>query len=104
MKFYIAGKITGDPDYKRKFDEAEKALARIGHSVMNPAKLGSYPEFTWEDYMFITKAMQFKCNAVLLLSDWCDSRGAMMEFNTAHQLNQAIYYDVSDVPPANEGI
>lgn len=26
MKIYIAGKITGDPDYKQKFDKVKKVL------------------------------------------------------------------------------
>ena len=37
MKIYIAGKITGDPNYREKFEKAEKFLAGQGHSVMNPA-------------------------------------------------------------------
>ena len=33
MKIYIAGKITGDKNYKEKFDTVEKLLASKGHSV-----------------------------------------------------------------------
>lgn len=102
MKFYIAGKITGDPDYKKKFNEAEKALAKLGQSVMNPAALGSYPEFSWQDYMFITQAMQMKCDAVLFLHDWADSKGAMQEYERAHAMNQRMYFDISDVPSTLE--
>ena len=43
MKIYIAGKITGDKNYKEKFDAVEKLLASQGYSVMNPARLGNYP-------------------------------------------------------------
>ena len=45
MKIYIAGKITGDKNYKEKFDTVEKLLASKGHSVMNPAQLGNYYRF-----------------------------------------------------------
>lgn len=100
MKIYIAGKITGDPDYKQKFEKVEKSLAKLGHSVMNPASLGCYPEFSWEDYMFITRAMQVKCNAILFLPDWTDSRGAMREYDKAIQFNQKIYFDINDIPSA----
>ena len=100
MKFYIAGKITGNPDYKRNFDEAEKALAKIGHSVMNPASIGNYPEFSYQDYMFVTTAMQMKCDAVLFLPDWINSNGAQTECERAKINRQNIYFDISDVPPA----
>lgn len=100
MKFYIAGKITGEDDYKNKFKQAEEVLARLGHSVMNPASLGNYPEFSWQDYMFICKAMLMKCNAVLFLPDWADSKGATEEHTQALLNNLAVYYDISDVPPA----
>ena len=102
MKIYVAGKITGDPDYKQKFNEAEKALAKLGHSVMNPASLGDYPEFSYKDYLFISQAMQMKCSAVLFLHDWADSNGAMQEFERAHALNQDIYFDIADIPSAHE--
>jgi hypothetical protein len=100
MKFYIAGKITGDPAYIQKFKRAEEALSRVGHSVMNPARLGDYPEFNHDDYMFITKAMQLRCDAVLFLPDWTESVGAMKEYEQAKISQQDIYFDISDVPPA----
>lgn len=98
MRFYIAGKITGDSDYKAKFNEAEKQIMYKGHSVMNPAWLKSYPDFSWDDYMFITRAMQMRCNAVYFLSNWSDSRGAMEEFQRAKQLGQPVYFCLDDIP------
>lgn len=50
--------------------------------------------------MFITRAMQVKCNAILFLPDWTDSRGAMREYDKAIQFNQKIYFDINDVPSA----
>ncbi len=100
MKFYIAGKITGNPAYKQNFKKAEEALARLGHSVMNPASIGNYPEFSYQDYMFITAAMQMKCNAVLFLPDWVESNGAQEEYQRAKLNHQSIYFDIFDVPPA----
>lgn len=37
MRIYVAGKITGDKHYKRKFRKYEKKLVKMGHSVMSPA-------------------------------------------------------------------
>lgn len=64
MRIYIAGKITGDKNYKKKFAKAERALKKKGHSVMNPAWLKEYGEFDWIDYMGVSGAMQQTCEAV----------------------------------------
>ena len=61
MKIYIAGKITGDKNYKKKFAKAERILRKKGHSVMNPAQLIVYKDFTWFDYMMVSGAMQRRC-------------------------------------------
>lgn len=39
MTIYLAGKITGNPNYKEDFEAAERALTEAGESVMNPAIL-----------------------------------------------------------------
>ena len=61
MKIYIAGKISGDKNYKKKFKKAERALKKKGHSVMNPAWLVEYKAFSWIDYMIVSEAMQRRC-------------------------------------------
>ena len=98
MKIYIAGKITGDKHYKKKFKKIERILKRKGCSVMNPSWICAYPEFKWFDYMQVSHAMQKACNATLLLPDYKDSKGAMKEYEYAKKLNQAIFFDVKDVP------
>lgn len=78
MKLYLAGKITGDPNYKAKFAEAAKALRSAGYSVMNPAEL---PDgFDYPDYMKICAAMIEVCDATCLLPDWTESDGAKFEY------------------------
>ena len=97
MKVYIAGKITGDKHYERKFRKVEKKLRRMGYSVMNPAWLRGYPEFDWKDYMAVTAAMQERCEAVLFLPDWTESKGARLEHERAQKLNQSIYYSLKSI-------
>lgn len=100
MRIYIAGKITGDRQYKRKFKRAEKTLARLGHSVMSPAWLYEYPEFSWEHYMTVTEGMQKVCEAVCFLYDFNRSKGAMIEHDRAKGLGQIIFYGAETVPKA----
>lgn len=77
MKVYIAGKITGDPDYKAKFAEAARKLEAVGHIPLNPATL---PEgMTTSDYMRICFAMIDSADAAAFLSDYTDSAGAQLE-------------------------
>ena len=35
-KIYIAGKITGDPNYKAKFEAAAEEYKKKGYIVLNP--------------------------------------------------------------------
>lgn len=102
MKIYIAGKITGDPDYKKKFADAETALVRKGHSVMNPAWQNEGKEFNYADYMLVSEAMQTICNAIVLLDDWKESEGATLEHHRAILRSQKIYHGVDEVPDYNK--
>lgn len=77
MKIYIAGKITGEPDYKEKFEAAAMNLEAQGHIVLNPAEL---PEgMRTADYMRICFAMIDTADAVYLLENWKYSSGASVE-------------------------
>lgn len=78
MKVYIAGKITGDPDYRAKFKRAEDRLKEEGYTVINPAVLpaGLDPA----DYGRICFAMLDSADAVAFLGDFGESQGAKLEF------------------------
>lgn len=88
MKIYIAGKITGEPNYKEKFDIAATSLEAQGHIVLNPAELpeGMLPA----DYMRICFAMIDTADAIYLLNDWCSSSGASIERNYAIYTGKSI--------------
>lgn len=77
MKIYIAGKITGDPEYRKKFACAARQVEEFGHIALNPAEM---PEgMAAADYMRICFAMIDVADAVWLLHDWSDSWGAILE-------------------------
>ena len=88
MKIYIAGKITGDPNYKEKFNEAEAELKKIipGSVILNPAIL---PEgLEEEDYMRITMEMLLAADAAVFLPDSSKSAGAMIEFSMCKKIGK----------------
>ena len=77
MKIYIAGKITGDHDYKAKFEKAADAITQFGHTPINPA---TAPEgLTAQDYMRLSFAEIDAADMVVFLKDWTDSKGASLE-------------------------
>lgn len=96
MKIYVAGPITGIPDYKERFAAAEQQLKEKGHTVMNPAIL---PEgFEHHEYMQICLPMVEVCDAMILLPGWTESKGARAEFVHATGQGMKKYFNADDVP------
>jgi|LGOV01.1.fsa_nt_gb hypothetical protein len=76
-KVYIAGKITGDGNFKEKFARKEAELKRKGYVVLNPATLPA--GFEYEEYMHICFAMIDMCDYMCMLRGYEKSPGAMRE-------------------------
>ena len=76
-KIYIAGKITGDPDYKAKFEAAAEAYKKKGYTVLCPSWMpaGMQPA----DYMRICFAMIDTADVVAFLPGFSKSPGARLE-------------------------
>lgn len=90
MVVYIAGKISGDPEYRRKFAKWEKTLTERGQTVLNPAVL---PDGLGPDgYMRVCFAMIDTADAVFMLPDFRDSVGAMLERDYATYCGKEILY------------
>jgi len=83
MKIYLAGKITNDPNYRRKFDKEASLLKSNGHIVLNPAILPK--GMAHHEYMHICFAMIDVADYLCFLPDWKDSKGAVMEYEYAQQ-------------------
>lgn len=84
-RLYLAGKMTGLPDFNYPAFNAEAARLRaIGYHVENPAE--NPQQDTWQDYMRVAIAQLVKCDAVALLPGWEGSRGALIENGLAVSL------------------
>lgn len=91
MKIYIAGKVTGLPvgEVFAKFGQAEFWLKEQGHEVVNPLRLCSQ-SWSWQQCMRVCIAALVGCDAVCLLKDWNESRGAMVEHYIASMMGMRI--------------
>ena len=87
MKGYISGKISGLPfeEVIAKFAKAEARLVSMGLEPVNPLKNGLTQEASWNDHMVKDIEMLFGCEAIYLLNDWNDSKGARIEKYIAEQ-------------------
>lgn len=96
MKIYISGKITGLPaeEYKPLFQEAEDLLTTRFNAVevINPCKIDHLPDATYEEYMLRDIAELFCCDAIYMLPNWKDSRGARMEHAIAIEMDITVIY------------
>lgn len=96
MNIYVAGPITGVPDYKRNFNQAENGLLVRGHTPLNPAK--SLSGLTNEQAMRVCLSMIDVADAVLFLPDWQYSAGASLEHSYSEYIGKPIYYNLEEVP------
>lgn len=90
MKIYLAGKISGNPNYKRDFAEAKKIVAKMGRDcpILSPAIL---PEgMSRADYMRICFAMVDSADCVILLPNANESEGAMLEKKYAEYIGKTV--------------
>ena len=90
-KVYIAGKITGDKDFKSKFGTAQKLFEEAGHAVLNPAELpgGMNPG----DYMRICLSMVDSADIVYFMQSFKDSKGAQIELRYAEYIGKDVRFE-----------
>ena len=95
MKIYIAGQITGNPDYMSQFSNAEKRLTEFGHAVINPVKNQG---FSYKEYIDIGLCELMRCDTIYLLKGWEKSNGANLEYLYALTTNMNILREEKFLP------
>lgn len=92
---YIAGPITGVPDYRERFARAAALLEQKGYIALNPATLPG--GMTNEQYMGICFAMIGSADVVLFLSNWRKSVGASLEQLYCNYIGKPVALNYDDV-------
>lgn len=90
-KVYIAGPMSGLPDYNYPAFNAEAARLRaLGYEVFNPAENPKPEPETWQGYMRMAIAQLIQVDCVCMLPGWKSSRGARIEYGIAADLDLVV--------------
>ena len=92
-KVFLSGQISGRDTESAKdhFKRVEIDLTKRGKFVLNPAD--NVPREAWQDYMRDSISQLVRCEAVVMLDDWQESKGATIERNLALELGLPVYYE-----------
>lgn len=96
-KIYISGKVSGELPYRitAAFGYASSTLRTAGCKVINPLVInGSLANqgFTYDDLMHMCYAAIDICDAVYMLENWKDSKGAQLEREYAIAAGKEMLY------------
>lgn len=92
---YIAGPMTGLPEFNYPlFFSVEASLRTLGvNDIENPARVeipqGLVPNWNW--YMRAGLTRLLRCNTIVLLDNWEESAGAVIEQGLAETLGLTMY-------------
>ena len=91
LTVYIAGPMTGLPDFNRPaFRTVEQVLLKEGFHVLNPA---NNEADGWLGYMRRSLCQIADADVVFFLRGWRESKGASLEHRIAQELGLVIRYE-----------
>lgn len=93
-KIYISGKITGiEKEAPALFLTGVQEMEVKGYEAVNPYTLhDDNHEKTWESYMKEDIIALCGCDAIYMLRNWRDSKGAIVELYIAQQLSLNVIF------------
>lgn len=98
-KIYISGKISGiENEALELFQKAEKELQEKGFETVNPMALNHKHDKSWHSYMKEDVKALCDCDEIFMLSNWVDSKGAIIEHTIAMYLGLKVHYEVVPQP------
>lgn len=95
MRIYISGKITGLPqqEAREKFASAQALLEEIGLEAVNPMEQELPVDATWEQHMIKDIELLLKCDAIYMMANWIDSKGAQIEYDIANRMKLEFLFE-----------
>lgn len=102
-KVYLSGKIAGLPEEEYRDNFAQASIAALDFfpgeqvTIVNPAELPAIHN-SWADYLLRDLMLLKDCDAIVMLPNWMQSKGAMTEHAFACGMGIDIFY----LPKPNE--
>lgn len=95
MKIYISGKISGLPlrEARQRFTDAQSLLEGIGFEAVNPMEKGLTSDASWEQHMVKDIELLLACDAIFMMDNWVDSKGAQIEYDIANRLGKYVWFE-----------
>jgi uncharacterized protein DUF4406 len=88
---YVCGPMSGYDEYNwPSFKDATRRLREAGYEVRCPTESGAAFDLPWDECLKLSIKAMMDCNALALLPNWEDSRGAAIEIDLAGKLDMAI--------------
>lgn len=95
-KIYISGKISGiENEAPELFFNAETELKAKGYETINPMTLNHEHDKSWHSYMKEDVKALCECDEIFMLSNWTDSKGAIIEHTIAMYLGLNVSYQTA---------
>ena len=92
-KIYISGKISGiESEAAQLFQQAENELKAKGFNPINPMTLNHDHDKSWHSYIKEDVKALCDCDQIYMLSNWKDSKGAIIEHTIAMYLGIDVVY------------
>ena len=88
---YLAGRITGEPNYHANFAAAADRLRNDGYSVFNPASSNQEGRPLRQIMAFVLGQL-CQCDVIAMLPGWWRSGGARIEWLLARYLRMKVIY------------
>lgn len=100
-RIYLAGPMTGLPDFNYPAFHAEAArLRQLGYHVENPAENNAPADTTWSGYLRLALAQLITCDSIAMLPGWHNSEGACLEYHVASKLGMQAHTASQITEPA----
>ncbi|SDX10708.1 DUF4406 domain-containing protein [Flavobacterium degerlachei] len=103
QKIYIAGKVTGLPpeEVAAKFATTCARVAMEGLEPISPIEVVNNPEAEWNSAMKQCLNALMKCDAVLAMPCYEQSRGAKVELWLSFNLSIPVFFELEELKQWN---
>lgn len=95
MRVYISGQIAGLEEQvaRERFESAETLLSDIGLIPVNPLSNGLHFSDPWEKHIVRDIELLMGCDAIMMLDNWAESKGARIERNVAEEMGLKVLHE-----------